>query len=208
MSETQAEFHEMREPTIEKVVVHMGVGQGGRDLGNAEDILTELTDQYPGCQYIDIQKSLNRSRPLDSSDFGDSAVYNLRSKTRGTGFNDAYSPTVQFRTELPSKANLTDVDEPLQCGYHVNATKGNAEDLLLEVRPEENAIDRLNQWLDNVAGVQLVELEKSCKGFSALETDATCEGPDEVFVWPRPTGAGAVTGFLAVFTLLFATRVT
>jgi large subunit ribosomal protein L5 len=47
MSETQAEFHEMREPTIEKVVVHMGVGQGGRDLGNAEDILTDITDQQP-----------------------------------------------------------------------------------------------------------------------------------------------------------------
>jgi len=47
MSESDAEFHEMREPTIDKVVVHMGVGQGGRDLGNAEDILTELTEQQP-----------------------------------------------------------------------------------------------------------------------------------------------------------------
>ncbi|MFB6270650.1 MAG: 50S ribosomal protein L5, partial [Halobacterium sp.] len=26
MSETEADFHEMREPRIEKVVVHMGVG--------------------------------------------------------------------------------------------------------------------------------------------------------------------------------------
>jgi large subunit ribosomal protein L5 len=45
MSET--EFHEMREPTVEKVVVHMGVGQGGRDLQNAEEILTEITGQQP-----------------------------------------------------------------------------------------------------------------------------------------------------------------
>ena len=30
------EFHEMREPRVEKVVVHMGVGQGGRELANAE----------------------------------------------------------------------------------------------------------------------------------------------------------------------------
>jgi len=42
---SQAEFHEMREPTIEKVVVHMGVGQGGRELQNAEAILEEITGQ-------------------------------------------------------------------------------------------------------------------------------------------------------------------
>jgi len=35
----------MREPSIEKVVVHMGVGQGGRDLGNAEEIIEEITGQ-------------------------------------------------------------------------------------------------------------------------------------------------------------------
>jgi large subunit ribosomal protein L5 len=39
--------HEMREPQIEKVVVHMGVGQGGRDLQNAEEILGEITGQQP-----------------------------------------------------------------------------------------------------------------------------------------------------------------
>ena len=44
MSET-AEFHEMREPTIEKVVVHMGVGEGGRELANAEDIIEDVTRQ-------------------------------------------------------------------------------------------------------------------------------------------------------------------
>ncbi len=46
MSEAaDAEFHEMREPTVEKVVVHMGVGQGGRELGHAEDIIEEVTGQ-------------------------------------------------------------------------------------------------------------------------------------------------------------------
>ncbi|MXR20281.1 50S ribosomal protein L5 [Halobacterium bonnevillei] len=45
MSEAEADFHEMREPRIEKVVVHMGVGQGGVDLQNAEDILHEITGQ-------------------------------------------------------------------------------------------------------------------------------------------------------------------
>jgi len=46
-TESGADFHEMREPTIEKVVVHMGVGQGGVELGNAEEILGEITDQQP-----------------------------------------------------------------------------------------------------------------------------------------------------------------
>jgi large subunit ribosomal protein L5 len=47
-SESEAsQFHEMREPVIEKIVVHMGVGEGGRRLANAEEILSEVTDQEP-----------------------------------------------------------------------------------------------------------------------------------------------------------------
>ena len=46
MSESEsAEFNEMREPKVEKVVVHMGVGEGGRELGDAEAILEEITGQ-------------------------------------------------------------------------------------------------------------------------------------------------------------------
>jgi large subunit ribosomal protein L5 len=45
MSEADAEFHEMRQPRVEKVVVHMGVGTGGRELANAEEILEEVTGQ-------------------------------------------------------------------------------------------------------------------------------------------------------------------
>lgn len=44
---TELDVHEMREPRIEKVVVHMGVGTGGRELGHAEDILADLTEQQP-----------------------------------------------------------------------------------------------------------------------------------------------------------------
>ncbi len=47
MSETEAGFHDMREPRVEKVVVHMGVGQGGRELADAEEILQEVTGQHP-----------------------------------------------------------------------------------------------------------------------------------------------------------------
>ncbi|WP_254535505.1 50S ribosomal protein L5 [Halomarina litorea] len=46
MSSTQ-EIHEMREPVVEKVVVHMGVGEGGRELANAEEILEEVAGQEP-----------------------------------------------------------------------------------------------------------------------------------------------------------------
>ena len=44
-SETESGFHKMREPRIEKVVVHMGVGQGGRELAQGEEILEEITGQ-------------------------------------------------------------------------------------------------------------------------------------------------------------------
>ncbi|MDY7083104.1 MAG: 50S ribosomal protein L5, partial [Halobacteria archaeon] len=46
MTETELdELNEMRRPQIEKVVVHMGVGEGGRDLRDAEEILEEVTGQ-------------------------------------------------------------------------------------------------------------------------------------------------------------------
>ncbi|WP_226010397.1 50S ribosomal protein L5 [Halomicrobium salinisoli] len=46
-SDAEGQFHEMREPSVEKVVVHMGIGQGGRELANAEDILEEVAGQQP-----------------------------------------------------------------------------------------------------------------------------------------------------------------
>jgi large subunit ribosomal protein L5 len=46
-SETETEFHEMRAPRVEKVVVHMAVGEGGRELANAEEILAEIAGQEP-----------------------------------------------------------------------------------------------------------------------------------------------------------------
>jgi len=46
-SETEAGFHPMREPSVEKVVVHMGIGQGGQELADAEEILAEIAGQQP-----------------------------------------------------------------------------------------------------------------------------------------------------------------
>ena len=41
----------MRDPRIEKVVVHMGVGEAGKKLQNAEEILNAITGQT-GVQTI------------------------------------------------------------------------------------------------------------------------------------------------------------
>jgi large subunit ribosomal protein L5 len=46
-TESEADFHEMRAPRVEKVVVHMAVGEGGRALANAEEILAEVAGQQP-----------------------------------------------------------------------------------------------------------------------------------------------------------------
>jgi large subunit ribosomal protein L5 len=35
----------MRQPRVDKVVVHMGVGEGGRELASAEEILEDITGQ-------------------------------------------------------------------------------------------------------------------------------------------------------------------
>jgi large subunit ribosomal protein L5 len=45
MSDAEQTTHEMREPVLEKVVVHMGVGQGGEPLADAEGIIEEITGQ-------------------------------------------------------------------------------------------------------------------------------------------------------------------
>ncbi len=42
---TLEEIHEMRQPVVEKVVVHMNVGEGGIELQNAEEIVEEVTGQ-------------------------------------------------------------------------------------------------------------------------------------------------------------------
>lgn len=42
---TLDEVHEMRQPVVEKVVVHMNVGEGGRELQNAEEIVEGVTGQ-------------------------------------------------------------------------------------------------------------------------------------------------------------------
>jgi large subunit ribosomal protein L5 len=47
MPMSEAAMHPMRTPQVAKVVVHMGVGEGGRELANAEEILAAVTGQDP-----------------------------------------------------------------------------------------------------------------------------------------------------------------
>lgn len=46
-SDAGSDLHEMRTPVVEKIVVHMGVGTGGQQLADAEEILAEITEQEP-----------------------------------------------------------------------------------------------------------------------------------------------------------------
>ncbi|QAU13553.1 50S ribosomal protein L5 [Halorubrum sp. BOL3-1] len=45
MSEAEGAANEMREPYLEKVVVHMGVGEGGEPLADAEEIIEAIAGQ-------------------------------------------------------------------------------------------------------------------------------------------------------------------
>jgi len=45
MSDAETAAHEMREAQLEKVVVHMGIGQGGEPLAEAERIIEDITGQ-------------------------------------------------------------------------------------------------------------------------------------------------------------------
>jgi len=51
------DIHEMRQPTVEKVVVHTNIGEGGRELQNAEEILEGITGQET------IRTNAKQSRP-------------------------------------------------------------------------------------------------------------------------------------------------
>jgi large subunit ribosomal protein L5 len=78
MSET-AEFHEMREPRIEKVVVHMGVGEGGRELADATGQQSVRTSAKRTVQEFNIREgdpigAKVTLRGADAADFLDTAL--------------------------------------------------------------------------------------------------------------------------------------
>jgi large subunit ribosomal protein L5 len=57
---TLEDVHEMRQPIVEKVVVHMNVGEGGRELQNAEEMVEEITGQ----------KTVRTNAKMNNPEFG------------------------------------------------------------------------------------------------------------------------------------------
>ena len=82
----------MRTPEVEKVVAHMGVGTGGRELAQAEEILTELTGQQP------VQTLAQSTEPEFDIREGDpiGAKVTLRGE-RATDFLDRALPLASLR---------------------------------------------------------------------------------------------------------------
>lgn len=83
-----SEFHEMREPVIEKVVVHIGVGEGGRRLANAEEILAAVTGQEP------VRTVAERTRPDFNIREGD--PIGAKVTLRGESAHDFLETTLEF----------------------------------------------------------------------------------------------------------------
>jgi large subunit ribosomal protein L5 len=89
MSDATAEFaHVMREPAIEKVVVHMGVGTGGVELRNAEEILEEITGQQS------VRTTAKRTEPEFGIREGD--PIGAKVTLRGESAHDFLETTMDF----------------------------------------------------------------------------------------------------------------
>lgn len=94
---------EMRTPAIEKVVVHMGVGTGGRELADAEDILASLTGQQP------VQTLARSTEPEFGIREGDpiGAKVTLRGDTAEAFLADALPLTDLSRTQFDETGNVS-----------------------------------------------------------------------------------------------------
>jgi large subunit ribosomal protein L5 len=103
MAEAASDFHEMREPQIEKVVVHMGVGTGGVDLQNAEDILQEITQQEP------VRTTAKRTEPEFGIREGDpiGAKVTLRNDRAVDFLDRAFENTTLSRSQFDETGNVS-----------------------------------------------------------------------------------------------------
>lgn len=93
----------MRTPAVEKVVVHMGVGTGGRELADAEDILSSLTGQQP------IQTLAQSTIPEFGIRSGDpiGAKVTLRGEAAETFLADALPLTDLSRSQFDETGNVS-----------------------------------------------------------------------------------------------------
>ncbi len=121
MSETEADFHEMREPRIEKVVAHMGVGQGGVDLQNAEGILEAITGQQTvrtTAKRTEPEFGIREGDPIgakvtlrgeDAYDFLDRALPNVDLDERQFDDTGNVSFGIEEHTDFPSQEYDPDI---------------------------------------------------------------------------------------------------
>ncbi len=99
----QSEIAEMREPEIEKVVVHMGVGTGGRELADAEEILQSLTGQEP------VQTLARKTEPEFGIREGDpiGAKVTLRGERARSFLEEALSLADFSRSQFDETGNVS-----------------------------------------------------------------------------------------------------
>ncbi|WP_332899762.1 MULTISPECIES: 50S ribosomal protein L5 [unclassified Haladaptatus] len=112
---SEADFHAMRQPRVEKVVVHMGVGRGGRELANAEDILESVTGQQSvrtlakrtvpdfGIREGDPIGAKVTLRHEDAAEFLETALTLVDLKPKQFDDNGNFSFGVPEHTEFPSQ---------------------------------------------------------------------------------------------------------
>jgi len=152
-----------------------------------------LREQFPGCQYVSVQRTLN------SNQFEDSGVYTLQSRTQGLD-SASYSERIRFQVDLPPMHELENRDgnTTIECGFQVESSRGEAADLLLRVRPEQGVFDRINNAFQDFAGNDLIQYRSICTSLSTLDTDQkTCPENKSTTV-PVPTAAAlAAVAFLA-----------
>jgi len=98
-----ATFHEMREPVVEKVVVHMGVGEGGRELANAEEIIEAVTGQ------VSVRTRARATEPEFDIREGDpiGAKVTLRGETAESFLDTALDLADVSRTQFDETGNVS-----------------------------------------------------------------------------------------------------
>ena len=109
------DFHEMREPRVEKVVVHMGIGQGGEPLAQAEEILAEITEQDPvrtTAKKTEMDFNIREGDPIgtkvtlrdeDAAEFLETALPLVDLSARQFDDTGNFSFGVEEHTEFPSQ---------------------------------------------------------------------------------------------------------
>ncbi len=156
--------------------------------------ITELTDQYPGCRYIDIQQLRN-----DPNTFGDSASYTLPSRTQGLT-QSSFTDQISFRTALPpmQQLNGTTINGTVTCGYKVESSAGRARDIKLTVKPQQGVLASLNEAFRRAFGQPLYRFDTVCTALTVLQTGQESCPKSQSTTIPVPSAAGGASILIIV----------